>query len=107
MVPCLARSAVIIKCRNTTSVLLSNYELAYALGLMCRLGGFQIPEYTSMGELLEKLKQFILEYETEEAYIQNLRNMILQYIPGEVYDGQMKELFTMGTGEEHMWDEKI
>ena len=106
MVPCLARSAVIIKSKNDTSILLSNYELAYALGVLCKVGGFQIPEYDSIGDLKEKLMPQIESYHTEEEYENNLIHMTTIYLPTENMDEQMTELLLMGIREQKMWNEK-
>ncbi|MDD2972017.1 MAG: DUF3837 domain-containing protein [Lachnospiraceae bacterium] len=106
MVPCLARSAVIIKSKNETSIILSNYELAYALGILCKVGDFQIPEYDNMKELKERLMSQINTYETEEPFEKNLIHMVVEYVPAENMDEQMTELLLMGMKEQKMWNEK-
>lgn len=106
MVPCLARTAVIIKSKNETSMILSNYELAYALGVLCKIGNFQIPKYDNMAELKEKLMEQITAYETQDAYEQNLIHMVKAYIPAADMDEQMTELLLMGIKEQKMWNER-
>lgn len=106
MVPCLARAAVIIKSKNDTSAILSDYELAYALGILCALGEFQIPEYDNMIQLKEKLMPQINAYETEEPYELHLIQMVKRYLPSGNMDEQMTELLLMGIHEKNMWNER-
>jgi len=106
MVPCLARTAVIIKSKNETSIILSDYELAYALGVLCKVGNFQIPEYNNMMELKDNLMPQIETYETEEEYEHNLIRMVKAYIPTTDMDEQMTELLLMGIKEQKMWNER-
>lgn len=106
MVPFLARSAVIIKSKNTTSVLLSNYEMSYALGLLCKIGQFQIPSFNSIQELKDKLLPQINAYITEDAYEKNLIHMVNRYAPDVEMDEQMTELLLTGIHEKKMWNEK-
>lgn len=106
MVPFLARSAVIIKSKNSTSVLLSNYEMSYALGLLCKIGQFQILEYRNIMELKDKLIPQINAYAAEDVYEKNLIHMINKYIPSVEMDEQMTELLLLGIHEKKMWNEK-
>ncbi len=106
MVLFLARSAVIIKSKNSTSVLLSNYEMSYALGLLCKIGQFQIPEHKNIVELKEKLIPQINAYATGDVYEKNLIHMVNQYAPSEEMDEQMTELLWMGIREKKVWNEK-
>lgn len=106
MIPCLARTALIIKSKNSTSIILSNYEFAYGLGVLCKVGNFQIPEYNNLVELKDKLMPQISTYETEEEYELNLIHMVQTYIPSEEMDEQMTELLLMGIKEQKMWNER-
>lgn len=106
MIPSLARSAVIIKSKNSTSIILSNYEMSYALGLLCKVGNFEVPEYRSILELNKKLMPQIKAYQTEDLFEQNLMRMACDYVVTEDFDSQMEELFLMGVNEKSIWNEK-
>lgn len=114
MIPCLARSAVIIKSKNNTSILLSNYELAYGLGLLSLISEIKLPGYSDLVELKELFMQEISNFDfshkvtdpLELNYINNLIGMILKYIPNPQLDEQMKELLQLGLQEKMLWNDK-
>ena len=105
MVPELARQAVIIKSKNNTSVILGNYECAYALGIMSQAAG--LPEdatYIDMTlwhkDVMEELAGFAPQNENQA---QVLRMLELLEPDGEM-DDQVKELYKMGYHEQRPWE---
>lgn len=104
MVPILARQAVIIKSVHNTSIMLGNYECAYALGLLIKISGMQQPqEYENLEELrlhvLAGLKEYVPQNEREE----NLIHMLQFYKADKTMDGQVAELLNMGLSETNPW----
>jgi hypothetical protein len=105
MVPSLARQAIIIKCKNDTSVITGNYELAYALGLIVNQTGIIFPgDYENMKDLQEKVLAALEGKELEDERLGRLLRMLQHYKPLDGMDEQMGELINMGLGEKHPWD---
>ncbi|MFQ8703539.1 MAG: DUF3837 family protein [Eisenbergiella sp.] len=62
MVPELARMSVVIKSQHETSVMTETMGMAYACGLLCRLAGAALPEWTQAKELQEKTLELLKSY---------------------------------------------
>jgi hypothetical protein len=105
MVPSLARQAIIIKCKNDTSVITGNYELAYALGFIVNQTGILFPgDYEDMKDLQEKVLAALEGKELEDERLGRLLRMLQHYKPTDGMDEQMGELINMGLGEKYPWD---
>lgn len=104
MVPELARMSVVIKSQHETSVMTGNYEMGYACGLLCRLAGTAVPEWTQAGELQEKTLELLKNYEPADDREKNVLHMLHFYHPDENADGQVKELVRMGAKETRLWE---
>jgi hypothetical protein len=105
MVPSLARQAIIIKCKNDTSVITGNYELAYALGFIVNQTGILFPgDYENMKDLQTKVMAALENRELTDERLQRLHHMLQYYKPTEEWDEQMGELINMGLGEQYPWD---
>ena len=105
MVPSLARQAVIIKCKNDTSVITGNYELAYALGLIVNQTGILFPgDYEDMNHLQTKVMEALADQEFEDERLRRLHHMLKFYHPTDEFDEQMGELINIGLGEKYPWD---
>jgi len=104
MVTSIARQAVIIKSGTGNSIILGNYECAYALGLLSKTAS--IPEddsYQDMrqwyGDVMDRLDGFA----SDDARLMETIRMMKAYEPQEKVDGQMRELYHMGLEENRMW----
>ena len=105
MVSSLARQAVIIKCKNDTSVITGNYELAYALGLIINQTGILFPgDYENMKDLHEKVMKELEDKELEDERLRRLHHMLRFYHPTDDLDEQMGDLINIGLGEKYPWD---
>lgn len=105
MIPSLARQAVIIKCKNDTSILTGNYELAYSLGLIAHLTDIAFPSnYEGVKDLQEKILQTLANQTFTDERERRLYRMLKLYRPTEDFDGQMEELIQMGLSEKYPWD---
>ena len=105
MVPELARQAVIIKSKNLTSVILGNYECAYALGILSKAAGLSEDDsYLDMAgwhrDVMDALEEFSPQNENQK---QVLRMLSLLEPMGEP-DDQVKELYHMGYCEQRPWE---
>ena len=96
MVPELARMSVVIKSQHETSVMTGNYEMAYTCGLLCRLAGTALPEWTQVKELQEKTLELLKSYAPADDREKNVLHMLHFYHPDENADGQVRELVGMG-----------
>ena len=104
MVVSIARQAVIIKSQTGNSILLGNYECAYALGLLSKAAG--IPEdenFTDMREWRDSVLEQLNGFASEDARLMEVFRILKNYEPDDVVDAQMKELYAMGFGEPRMW----
>lgn len=104
MVPELARMSVVIKSQHETSVMTGNYEMGYACGLLCRLAGAALPDWTQAKELQEKTLELLKGYAPEGDREKNVLHMLRFYHPDENADDQVKELIRMGFEEAHLWE---
>lgn len=105
MIPLLARQAIIIKCKNDTSILTGNYEMAYAIGLIVNLTGIIFPgDYENMKDLHDKTLQALEGKEPHDERQKNLIQMLRRYHPTDDFDEQMGELINMGLSEKYPWD---
>lgn len=103
MVPLLARMAVIIKANQQTPVMMGNYEMAYACGLMSRLANVELPEFETPEELRSRLLELLEYYETEDKRELQTIHMLKFYIPDDNWDEQTALLLEMGKREEKIW----
>ena len=103
MVISIARQSVILKCQRRKSVMVSNYELYYAAGLMNKCFGLNCTEDMQPDELSQYLLDNIEKIEPEREEEGHLLKMISLYEPLDNYDDQMKSLFRWGATEEDMW----
>lgn len=99
----LPRQSVVTKCILGQSVLLGNYELYYAGGLLCRLAG-QIPDLAIKPDAFYQFLTPIIEsYVPQNDRERYLIRLLKYYKAGQDYDDQMPELLQMGLKEKHMW----
>lgn len=103
MIPELARMAVVLKSQHATSVMTGNYELGYTCGLLSKLSGRQIPQWTAAKELQDYTLQTLAGYEPADDREKTIMRMLKLYHPDETMDDQVKELFEMGKNEQHVW----
>ena len=105
MVPILAKQAVIIKCTLHSGILVSNYECAYAMGILAKLAGVSLPqESTPLSESLVKLLETAGAYQASDEKEEQLITMLQGYKPDETMDKQVMELLRMGYEEEQLWE---
>lgn len=105
MVVSIARQSVIIKSQTGNSILLGNYECAYALGLLSKIAG--IPEdenFSDMRQWREQVLEQLGDFSSEDTRLMEVLRILKNYEPGETVDAQMKELYRMGFGENRMWE---
>lgn len=104
MIPLLARQSVIIKASGTESILLGNYECAYAIGLLSKLSGIHVSEERNdMRRVQEEFCTKLKGYQTTDEKEQQLIKILCAYKAEETYDAQMEELFQWGLHEEKLW----
>lgn len=99
----LVRQAVIRMSESKFSTMLSNYELAYALGILLKQSGNEVPEHSNMSELKDKTMELLKEYKPENSSEERLIHMIKLYYPDNRFDDGIKELLQMGLNESRMW----
>lgn len=104
MVTSIARQSVIIKCSMQASVLTGNYEYYYAAGLAAKLAGLSLEEEIQPKELASFVAENFTDAENEDARARYLFTILKDYSPTEEYDGQMRELLSMGLYEERVWE---
>lgn len=105
MVVSIARQAVIIKSQTGNSILLGNYECAYALGLLSKAA--QIPEnedFTDMRQWREEVMEQLGDFSSEDKRLTEVLRILKNYEPDADVDAQMKELYRMGFWENRMWE---
>lgn len=107
MVTSIVRQSIIIKCNQQASTLLGNYEFYYAAGLAKKLFGFQIDETMPPVQLAETIQSSIKSVEPQDEKAEYLLRLLSFYTPTEECDDQMKELFSMGENESHIWQVHI
>lgn len=103
MITSIARQSIIIKCNGQQAVLLGNYELYYAAGLMKKLFDLPLSEDQTPQELMDIILPAIDTLNPKDARETHLLNMLRTYLPLEQYDDQMKELFHWGANEQDLW----
>jgi len=104
MVVSIARQAVIIKSQTGNSILLGNYECAYAIGLLSQAAG--IPEdenFSDMREWYGSVVEQLGEFSSEDVRLMEVFRILKNYEPDAEVDVQMKELYRMGFWEKRMW----
>lgn len=99
----LARQSVVIKSKNTTAILLGNYEIAYAIGVMYNLSGQQLPEYQNMEELRLKAVEMLSTYQPQNEKETNIIRMLSDCKGLPNTDDQVMELLEMGMRESRFW----
>ncbi len=105
MVTSIARQAVIIKSQTGNSILLGNYECAYALGLLSKGAG--LPEadaFSDMQELYTDVMEQLSDFTSEDARLMEILRIVKNYEPDPEVDEQVKELYRMGFSEKRMWE---
>jgi len=98
MIPLLTVQAVEKKCTFEHVILLGNYELCYALGVISKVAGLQKEgSFTNAGELKEQVLSSIGNFEPQEVKLQRLL-CVVKEMDGytDAYDEQMYELYEMG-----------
>ena len=103
MVPVLAKMAVIIKSQQKTSVIMGNYEMAYACGLLYNVCGATPPEVTTPEQLREVTVNTFEGFDTEDERVKKVVHMLKFYAPEQEWDEQNMELWNMGLQEENPW----
>lgn len=107
MIPDLARMAVVIKSKHSTSVITGNYEMAYLCGLMSKLADIAVPVWETPQELLEHMNAVLAHYTPANENEKTAIKMMKYYHPDDTNDEQVKELFEMGLKEEHPWEQFV
>ena len=104
MVVSIARQAVIIKSQTGNSILLGNYECAYALGLLSKAAGIEEDEnFSDMREWYDSVVEKLGDFSSEDERMTEVFRILKNYEPDEQVDEQMKELYRMGFWEKRMW----
>ena len=102
MVPVLAKQAIIIKCLAHSGIILSNYECAYAMGLLAHLADITLsPEMIRFKEVAEESEETEEYGENKEEAAQDgeseayemLASEILEYVmsASQAYEPQSEE----------------
>ncbi len=105
MVPILAKQAVIIKGTLHSGILVSNYECAYAMGMLAQILGAGMPdEAMPLSESLALLLDAAGAYKAADEKEEQLLMMLQGYKPDETMDEQIVELLHMGYEEERLWE---
>ena len=104
MVTSIARQSVIIKSKTGNSILLGNYECAYALGLLSKEAGLEEDDsYTDMRQWHGDVMERVGTYSSQDAQLMEILRITKAYEPQETVDEQMKELYHWGRNEQRMW----
>lgn len=104
MVPILAKESVIIKSTNKTAILLGNYEIGYAAGLMIQLAGKTFPEsYHNMRELVDQVLVLLEDFHPKDEREENIMRMLKACKTQDMFDDQVQELILMGLHEKEYW----
>ncbi len=105
MVPILARQAVIIKSLAGNGIIISNYECAYGMGLLCRLVGMEAPAWDNERpeEMLGCVLSGLGTWSADDAPSRSLLEMLRKYKPDDTLDEQVRELYQMGVKEQSLW----
>lgn len=104
MVESLARQAVILKTLDTNSILLGNYECAYAIGLFDQINGKEEnDDFDDMTAWFESAMESIKAGSYEDERLVELRRMMELYKPSPKLDEQMKNIYHTGYQEKNMW----
>lgn len=105
MVPILAKQAVVIKCQAQSGILVSNYECAYAMGILAKLTGAELPTGdVPVAQELEQLLSRAEAYQPADEREKQLLEMLQAYKPDDTMDGQIIQLLHMGYKEETLWE---
>ena len=89
MVTSIARQSIIIKCLRQKSVLVGNYELYYAAGLLNNCFGLSCQKEMKPQELYDYIKENISSLEPQNENEEYLIKLVSRYEPLENYDEQM------------------
>ncbi len=103
MVTSIARQSIIIKCLRQKSVLVGNYELYYAAGLLNNCFGLSCQKEMKPQELYDYIKENISSLEPQNENEEYLIKLVSRYEPLENYDEQMMELLEWGENEKDLW----
>ena len=104
MVTSIARQAVIIKSGTGNSILLGNYECAYALGLLSKAASIEEDDsYLDMRLWHETVMERLDGFASEDERLMEVIRIVKAYEPEEKVDDQMRELYHMGFTEHRMW----
>ena len=105
MITSIARQSVILKCLRKKSIIVSNYELYYAAGLLGKLMGREIPADIRPEALHDLVHGWLDDFTPADGHEKHLAHMLKYYHPDpERYDEQMAELLQMGLHEQRMWE---
>lgn len=105
MVVSIARQAVIIKSQTGNSILLGNYECAYAIGLLSKAAGIDEDEnFSDMRQWHESVMERLGDFTSEDKRLTEVFRILKYYEPEPEVDAQMKELYRMGFWEKRMWE---
>ena len=103
MVPSVTRQSIMIKCNQQASVLVGNYELYYAAGLLKNLYAVPLSEDMEPAVLYETIASQLPQLEPKDEKEAHLIKLLSVYTVSSNYDEQMKELFLMGANESKLW----
>lgn len=104
MVASIARQSVVIKSQTGNSILLGNYECAYALGLLSKVAGIaEDDSYQDMRQWHESVMAQLSDFVSEDVRLMEILRITKNYEPEPEVDGQMRQLYHMGISEMRMW----
>lgn len=104
MVTSIARQAVIIKSKTGNSIILGNYECAYALGLLSKAVSMEEDDSPQdMRQWHEEVMSRMEGFASEDARLMEIVRIMKAYEPTENVDDQMRQLYHAGYTEQRMW----
>lgn len=103
MIESIARQSVIIKCQNRLSLLLGNYEIMYAMGLLCKIAGKSIT-IKSVSDMYTDALDIAHNYIGKDEYEKQLIKMLKICEVEDNNDLQMTDMFNIGLNENNIWN---
>lgn len=104
MVVSIARQAVIIKSKTGNSIILGNYECAYALGLLSKAAGITEDDtFTDMQQWYAEVMEELADFKSGDERLMEILRIMKTYEPEPMVDDQVRQLYRMGREETRMW----
>lgn len=100
MIHDIARSAVIRKTQKDVNIITGNYEAAYALGLLARIGEVSVSAvHKDVLMIKQQVFDGIVDYKTKNDREAVLIRMLKDYKPSKVWDEDVEAMLQMGLEE--------